>query len=169
MTYTLGPGDGWPEPGPPARVLPQTAPASGTAAWGSLSGGPGADRGKMAPADNGHVGRLIALPVGTIEHARLLKAHGSSLGVIAAKSGNPEDIPAPVPHPLRLASRQGAVTMHAASLPADAAWPGLATHSPRCGCALYESLRQAPGWTSHSRKLWKSTTASAADEAVPYT
>jgi DNA invertase Pin-like site-specific DNA recombinase len=41
----------------------------------------------VAEASSRHVGRPIAHPVDKIEYARLLKAQGSSLGVIAAKIG----------------------------------------------------------------------------------
>ncbi|HEY5359428.1 MAG TPA: recombinase family protein [Streptosporangiaceae bacterium] len=44
----------------------------------------------VAEASNRHVGRPIAHPAGKIEYARLLKAQGSSLGVIAAKTGIPK-------------------------------------------------------------------------------
>jgi hypothetical protein len=43
----------------------------------------------VAEASNRHVGRPIAHPADKIEYARLLKAQGSSLGVIAAKTGIP--------------------------------------------------------------------------------
>jgi DNA invertase Pin-like site-specific DNA recombinase len=44
----------------------------------------------VAKASNRHVGRPIAHPADKIEYARLLKAQGSSLGVIAAKTGIPK-------------------------------------------------------------------------------
>jgi DNA invertase Pin-like site-specific DNA recombinase len=44
----------------------------------------------VAEARNRHIGRPIAHPPGKIEYARLLKAQGSSLGVIAAKTGIPK-------------------------------------------------------------------------------
>ena len=44
----------------------------------------------VAEASNGHIGRPIAHPADKIEYARLLKAQGSSLGVIAAKTGIPK-------------------------------------------------------------------------------
>ncbi len=44
----------------------------------------------VAEAGNRHVGRPIAHPADKIEYARLLKAQGSSLGVIAAKTGIPK-------------------------------------------------------------------------------
>ncbi len=44
----------------------------------------------VAEANNRHVGRPIAHPAEKIEYARLLKAQGSSLGVIAAKTGIPK-------------------------------------------------------------------------------
>jgi DNA invertase Pin-like site-specific DNA recombinase len=44
----------------------------------------------VAQASNRHVGRPIAHPADKIEYARLLKAQGSSLGVIAAKTGIPK-------------------------------------------------------------------------------
>jgi DNA invertase Pin-like site-specific DNA recombinase len=44
----------------------------------------------VAQASNRHVGRPIAHSAGKIEYARLLKAQGSSLGVIAAKTGIPK-------------------------------------------------------------------------------
>jgi hypothetical protein len=46
--------------------------------------------GNVAQASNRHVGRPIAHPAGKIEYARLLKAQGSSLGVIAAKTSIPK-------------------------------------------------------------------------------
>ena len=44
----------------------------------------------VAEASNRHVGRPIAHPADKIEYARLLKAQGSSLGMIAAKTGIPK-------------------------------------------------------------------------------
>ena len=44
----------------------------------------------VAAARNRHIGRPIAHPAEKIEYARLLKAQGSSLGVIAAKTGIPK-------------------------------------------------------------------------------
>ena len=44
----------------------------------------------VAEANNRHVGRHIAHPADKIEYARLLNAQGSSLGVIAAKTGIPK-------------------------------------------------------------------------------
>jgi DNA invertase Pin-like site-specific DNA recombinase len=44
----------------------------------------------VAQASNRHIGRPIAHPADKIEYARLLKAQGSSLGVIAAKTGIPK-------------------------------------------------------------------------------
>lgn len=44
----------------------------------------------VAEANNRHVGRPIAHPADKIEYARLLKAQGCSLGVIAAKTGIPK-------------------------------------------------------------------------------
>jgi hypothetical protein len=43
----------------------------------------------VAEANNRHVGRPIAHPADKIEYARSLKAQGSSLGVIAAKTEIP--------------------------------------------------------------------------------
>ena len=58
----------------------------------------------VAEADNRHVGRPIAHPAGKIEYARLLRDQGSSLGMIAAKTG----IPKPSLH--RYLTRQPAAT-----------------------------------------------------------
>ncbi len=44
----------------------------------------------VAEASNRHVGRPVAHPADKIEYARLLKAQGSSLGAIAAKTGIPK-------------------------------------------------------------------------------
>jgi len=44
----------------------------------------------VAEARNRHVGRPLAHPAEKIEYARLLKGQGSSLGVIAAKTGIPK-------------------------------------------------------------------------------
>ena len=44
----------------------------------------------VAQASNRHVGRPLAHPADKIEYARLLKAQGSSLGMIAAKTGIPK-------------------------------------------------------------------------------
>jgi DNA invertase Pin-like site-specific DNA recombinase len=44
----------------------------------------------VAEANNRHIGRPIAHPADKIEYARLLKAQGDSLGVIAAKTGIPK-------------------------------------------------------------------------------
>jgi DNA invertase Pin-like site-specific DNA recombinase len=44
----------------------------------------------VAEANNRHVGRPIAHPGDKIEYARLLRDQGSSLGVIAAKTGIPK-------------------------------------------------------------------------------
>jgi DNA invertase Pin-like site-specific DNA recombinase len=44
----------------------------------------------VAEASNRHVGRPIAHPADKIEYARLLKAQGRSLGMIAAKTGIPK-------------------------------------------------------------------------------
>ena len=44
----------------------------------------------VAEASNRHVGRPIAHPADKIGYARLLKAQGSSPGVIAAKTGIPK-------------------------------------------------------------------------------
>jgi DNA invertase Pin-like site-specific DNA recombinase len=44
----------------------------------------------VAEAAGRHVGRPVAHPEDKIEYARLLKAHGESLGAIAAKTGIPK-------------------------------------------------------------------------------
>jgi len=44
----------------------------------------------VAEASHRQVGRPIAHPADKIEYARLLKAQGSSLGMIAAKTGIPK-------------------------------------------------------------------------------
>src|SRR5947209_428428 len=44
----------------------------------------------VAEANNRHIGRPVAHPADKIEYARLLKDQGSSLGVIAAKTGIPK-------------------------------------------------------------------------------
>jgi DNA invertase Pin-like site-specific DNA recombinase len=44
----------------------------------------------VARAAGRHIGRPIAHPAAKIEHARLLKAHGDSLSVIARKTGIPK-------------------------------------------------------------------------------
>ena len=44
----------------------------------------------VAEASNRHIGRPIAHPAGKIEYAQLLRGQGSSLGVIAAKTGIPK-------------------------------------------------------------------------------
>jgi DNA invertase Pin-like site-specific DNA recombinase len=44
----------------------------------------------VAVAKGRHVGRPVAHPGDKIEHARLLKAQGASLGTIATKTGIPK-------------------------------------------------------------------------------
>ena len=44
----------------------------------------------VAEASNRHIGRPIAHPADKIEYAQLLRGQGSSLGVIAAKTGIPK-------------------------------------------------------------------------------
>lgn len=44
----------------------------------------------VAEANDRHVGRPVAHPAEKIEYARLLKAQGDSLGMIAAKTGIPK-------------------------------------------------------------------------------
>jgi DNA invertase Pin-like site-specific DNA recombinase len=88
----------------------------------------------VAQASNRHVGRPSAHSADKIEYARLLKAQGSSLGMIAARPAS-EDLPAPLPHPP--ASRRETVTMHAARLRIDVAAQIAACqrHPPFLRCA----------------------------------
>jgi DNA invertase Pin-like site-specific DNA recombinase len=44
----------------------------------------------VAEANHRHIGRPLAHPEDKIEYARLLKAQGDSLGVIASKTGIPK-------------------------------------------------------------------------------
>ena len=44
-----------------------------------------------------HIGRPVAHPEEKIEYARLLKGQGRSLGQIAARTGIPKDLAAPLP------------------------------------------------------------------------
>jgi hypothetical protein len=50
-------------------------------------GVPGSD---VAEAKNRHIGRPVAHAAETVEHARLLKAQGASLGRISSKTGIPK-------------------------------------------------------------------------------
>jgi DNA invertase Pin-like site-specific DNA recombinase len=68
----------------------------------------------VAEANGRHVGRPVAHPPEKIEYARLLKAQGHSLGAITAKTGHPEDLPAPLPH---RRPRRSAVSGHPARAP----------------------------------------------------
>lgn len=52
----------------------------------------------VAEAKGRHIGRPAAWPDDKIDYARLLRKQGSSLGEIAAKTGVPKGLPAPLPH-----------------------------------------------------------------------